>query len=78
MSFWNVDPEEWFRRFFGSSSSRPGLSPLGRGGWFSDMSRQFDEMRREMERMFEEQFKDIESKAPKELVREYQTPQGVK
>ena len=35
-------------------------------------------MRREMERMFEEQFKDIESQAPKELVREYQTPQGGK
>ena len=31
-----------------------------------------------MERMFEEQFKDIESQAPKELVREYQTPQGGK
>jgi HSP20 family protein len=28
--------------------------------------------------MFEEQFKDIESKAPKELIREYQTPEGGK
>lgn len=31
-----------------------------------------------MERMFEEQFKDIQTKAPKELVREYETPEGGK
>jgi HSP20 family protein len=62
MSFWNTDPGDWFRRFFGSG----------------DMPRQFDEMRREMERTFEEQFKDIQTKAPKELVREYETPEGGK
>jgi HSP20 family protein len=71
MSFWGIDPEDWFSRRF--------LRGPKREGWFgSDMPRQFDEMRREMERMFEEEFKDIESKAPKELVREYQTPQGGK
>jgi len=78
MSFWNLDPDEWFRRFFGGGSGRTGITPLGKGGWFGDIPRQFDEMRREMERMFEEQFKDIESKAPKELIREYQTPEGGK
>ncbi|HEX2405763.1 MAG TPA: archaeal heat shock protein Hsp20 [Nitrososphaeraceae archaeon] len=35
-------------------------------------------MRSEMERMFEEQFKDIESTAPKDLIREYKTPEGGK
>jgi HSP20 family protein len=35
-------------------------------------------MRREVERMFEHQFKDIETKAPKDLVREYETPEGGK
>ena len=35
-------------------------------------------MRREMERMFEEQFKYIESTAPKDLVREYETSEGGK
>ena len=70
MSFWGIDPEDWFSRRF--------LRGPKREGWFSDMPRQFDEMRSEIERMFEEQFKDIESKAPKELVREYQTPQGGK
>ena len=82
MSFWGIEPEDWFRRFFGGSSSRmpspPPSSSIGRGGWFGDMPRQFDEMRREMQRMFEEQFKDIQSNIPKELVREYETPQGGK
>src|ERR671920_770000 len=76
MSFWGIEPEDWFRRFFGGSSRMP--SSIGRGGWFGDMPRQLDEMRREMQRMFEEQFKDIQSKIPKELVREYETPQGGK
>jgi HSP20 family protein len=82
MSFWGIEPEDWFRRFFGSSrmpsSSPPPSSSIGRGGWFGDMPRQLDEMRREMQRMFEEQFKDIQSNIPKELVREYETPQGGK
>ena len=38
----------------------------------------FDEMRRQMERQFEEQLRDIQTKAPKELIREYQTPEGGK
>src|SRR5262245_47761372 len=64
MSFWNIEPEDWFRRFFGRGSG--------------DIQRQFDEMRMEMERMFQEQFKDIQTKAQKELVREYETPGGGK
>jgi HSP20 family protein len=76
MSFWGIEPEDWFRRFFGSSSRMP--SSIGRGGWFDDMPRQLDEMRREMERIFEEQFRDIETKVPKELLREYQTAEGGK
>src|SRR4029453_5409032 len=39
---------------------------------------QIDEMRREMERLFENQFKDIQAKAPKDLIREYETPEGAK
>jgi HSP20 family protein len=42
------------------------------------MFRGFDDMTREMERDFEESFKDIESKGPKELIREYETPEGGK
>ena len=67
MSFWNIEPEDWFRRGRWSF-----------GGRRDDIFGQFDEMRREVERMFEHQFKDLETKAPKDLVREYETPEGGK
>jgi HSP20 family protein len=51
-----------------SGSSSFGLAPQD---WF----REFDEMKHEMERMFEETIQDIE-KIPKELVREYETSAG--
>jgi HSP20 family protein len=75
MSFWDIEPEDWFRRIFGSTGGRPSSR---RGGWFgTDMPRQFEEMRREMERMFEETIQDI-NRVPKDLVREYETPTGGK
>lgn len=67
MSFWDIEPEDWFRR------RRWGLFG-GRG----DILGQVDEMRKEMEKMFQEQFKDIQTKAPKDLIREYETPGGGK
>lgn len=67
MGFWDIEPEDWFRR-------RRGLF----GGSRGDIFGQFDEMRKEMEKMFEEQFKDIQTKAPKDLIREYETPGGGK
>jgi HSP20 family protein len=71
----NIEPFDWFRRFFGSSSSG---SRGSRQYPFGDMFRGFEEMRSQMERQFEEQFKNFQSTAPKELVREYQTPEGGK
>jgi HSP20 family protein len=71
----NIEPFDWFRRFFGSNSSgsrASGQYPFG------GMFRGFDEMRSQMERQFEEQLKNFQSTAPKELVREYQTPEGGK
>lgn len=67
MSFWDIEPEDWFRK--GRKSF---------GGGRGDIFGQLDEMRREMERMFEEQFKDIQTRAPKDLIREYETPEGGK
>jgi HSP20 family protein len=67
MSSDDIEPFDWYRRFFGG---RRGLG----GGSFEDMFRGFDEMRRQMEREFE----DIEKRIPKDLVREYTTPQGGK
>jgi HSP20 family protein len=79
MSSWDRDLDDWIRGFF---SGRIGLPTLGRGGagglFGGDMPRQFDEMRQQMERMLEDQFKRIESTAPKNLVKEYQTPEGAK
>ena len=72
----DIEPFDWFNRFFGG-----GRRSGGRGGGFfgfPDIFRGFDDMRKEMERQFEEQFKDIESKAPKDLVKEYETSTGGK
>ena len=77
MSFGDIEPYDWFKRFFGGS----GGSAQGRRageGWFGDVFSGFDEMRRQMERQFQEQFRDIQTKAPKELVREYETSDGAK
>src|SRR5215472_8833869 len=63
----DIEPFDWYRRFFGG---RRGFG----GGFFQDMFRGFDEMRREMEREFE----GMEKRIPKDLVREYTTPGGGK
>src|SRR5919204_1026025 len=65
----DIEPFDWFSRFFGSGR-------WGKG--FPDIFRGFDEMRREMERGFENAFKNIQAQAPKDLVKEYQTPGGGK
>ena len=62
---------------FGSESRWPALRDFerfGTGGIFKE----FEEMKREFARLFEDQFSNAESKAPRELVKEYQTPEGVK
>ncbi|MGC1933197.1 MAG: archaeal heat shock protein Hsp20 [Candidatus Nitrosopolaris sp.] len=68
MSSDDIQPFDWYNRFFGRG--RRGLG----GGSFDDMFRGFDQMRQQMEREFE----DIEKRIPKDLVREYNTPQGGK
>src|SRR6476659_11405342 len=62
----DILPIDLFNRFFG----------LGRRGSFDtrDMFKSFDDINREMDRMFN----DVSSNAPKELVREYQTSDGAK
>ena len=63
----DILPLDLFNRFFGS----------GRRGLFDirDMFRSFNDMHKEMDRMFNV-FNDISKDAPKELVREYQTSDG--
>jgi HSP20 family protein len=64
MSSDDIEPYDWYKRFFGR----------GRRRFSEDMFRGFDQMRRDMEREFE----DIEKTVPKDLVKEYDTPQGGK
>jgi HSP20 family protein len=89
----NIDPYNFFRQLFGGGSSSSSSSNSGErkgregrgdffggsGRWnFDDMLRELDEMRREMSRTFSEQFKNIENKVPKDLIKEYETPEGAK
>ncbi len=71
---WDIEPYDWYKKFFGSGGR---MSPFGRGRGFDDMFREFEDMRKEFEGMFEG-FGSIEKNAPKELVREYETPDGKK
>ena len=64
----DIEPFDWLDRFFGGSRRSGGF--FG----FPDIFKGFDEMRREMERGFE----NIQNQAPKDLVKEYQTPGGGK
>jgi HSP20 family protein len=66
----------WFKRFFDRSTSN--LMRKGPAGYFDiDPWREFDEMEREMNEMFD-QFNYISKNSPKELIREYETPEGAK
>ncbi|MDX1373845.1 MAG: archaeal heat shock protein Hsp20 [Nitrososphaeraceae archaeon] len=73
MSFPNdIDPYNFFRQLFGSSRR-------GFGRWnFEDIFRQLDEMRRNMEGTFSEEFANIQDTVPKDLIKEYETSEGGK
>ena len=76
MSIRDIDNYDWFKRFFGSRGfgSRDDM----KGSFFDlDPFRAFEEMQEEMGRMYN-QFKEMHTNAPAELVREYQTPDGGK
>jgi HSP20 family protein len=74
MSSWDTDDntEELFRRLTGMPTRR--LNWFGRENPF----REIYDVRKAIEKMFEESFEEMETKAPKELVREYQTSDGRK
>jgi HSP20 family protein len=70
----NNNDDDWFNRFFDFGGMR-------RSGWgrLFDMDpfREFEDMEKEMGRAFG-QLSDIQTNAPKELIREYQRPDGTK
>ncbi|MGN6709012.1 MAG: hypothetical protein ACTHKF_06650 [Candidatus Nitrosocosmicus sp.] len=83
MSDRDIEPYDFFKRFFGSgnpASSNRFNNLMRNSGWGffdRDFFRDFEDMEKEMERMFN-QFSDISSNAPKELVREYENQEGDK
>ncbi len=77
MSFWDRDIDEWVRRFTGFPMGRFGFGTERARGGAGSIFNEFEEMRREMERMAEQTMQDIEQ-LPKDLVREYQTSEGGK
>ena len=67
----DIEPEDWFGKLLTGRSRLPGRRVDLFGGAFTGFE--------DMERMFDEQFKDIlQTETPKELVREYVTPGGDK
>ena len=71
MSSRDFNPFDWYKTFFGMHAIK------NRGGFFDDYFTGFEQMQQEIERIFK-QFSSIQSSAPKELVREYQAPDGTK
>ncbi|HJR85675.1 MAG TPA: archaeal heat shock protein Hsp20 [Nitrososphaeraceae archaeon] len=61
----SIEPFDWFNRFFGRTSWPFSRRDSLFGG--------FDDITREMEQEFEDIFRDLENKVPKELVKEYET-----
>ena len=74
MSSWDTDDktEELFRRLTGMPTRR--LNWFGRENPF----REIYDVRKAIEKMFEESYEEMEKKAPKDLVREYKTSEGLK
>src|SRR6266540_2613046 len=74
MSSWDTDDktEELFHRLTGIPTRR--LNLFARENPF----RERYDVRRAMEKMFEESLKEMETIAPKDLVREYETSEGRK
>jgi len=79
----DIEPYDWYKRFFSSSGfgSSNRINNLmrnsGLGLFDRDFFRDFEDMEKEMERLFN-QFNDMSTNAPKELVREYETQEGDK
>jgi HSP20 family protein len=68
----DIEPFDWFRRFLGGSGGSGSISRASNKQFgFNDLFRGLEEIGMEMERQFEEQFKNFESIVPKELVRDF-------
>jgi HSP20 family protein len=69
----SIEPFDWFNRYFGRAN-RPSRRRDSLFGGFDDFRREMEE---EFEDMFRD-FRDIENRVPKDLVKEFQTEDGTK
>jgi HSP20 family protein len=69
----SIEPFDWVNRFFGTDNW-PFSRRTRRS--FGNPFESYDEISREMERKFEESFRNIEKMVPEDLIKEYETPQG--
>src|ERR687889_355807 len=72
MSIWGIEPYDWFKSRLFRDIVPFSMARDFSGDWYSDVPRQFEQMRRQMETMFDE------TKVPKDLIKEYQTSEGAK
>ncbi|WP_458747379.1 archaeal heat shock protein Hsp20 [Candidatus Nitrosocosmicus sp. T] len=78
MNSGDIEPNDWFRRFF-NNSNRLGYGGYGDSDFFEmNPFRDFDEIRSQMQKMFDELNDSNHDTTSKELVKEYQTPDGSK
>jgi HSP20 family protein len=83
MSSRDIESYNWLKRFFDNSSygDRNMINNLIRNSRLDsfdrDFFKDFEDVEKEMENMFN-QFSDISTNAPKELIREYETSDGEK
>ena len=74
----DIQPNDWIRRFF-SNNNRFGNRELNNSDFFGiNLFRDFDEIQSQMQRMFEQFDKANLDTVPKDLVKEYDAPDGSK
>lgn len=74
----DIQPDDWIRRFF-SNNNRFGNRELNNSDFFGiNLFRDFDEIQSQMQRIFEQFDKANLDSVPKDLVKEYDAPDGSK
>jgi HSP20 family protein len=74
----NIEPSDWFRRFF-SNNNWFGDKDFGNGDFLGmKMFRDFNEIQSQMQKMFDQFDRDLSDGTSKEMVKEYQAPDGSK
>jgi HSP20 family protein len=75
----DIQPYDWFRRFFSNNNGRFDTRDLGNSDFFGmNLFRDFDEIQSQMQRMFEQLDDTNSDVTPKELIKEFEASDGSK